>query len=284
MDFPIEILFPSKEPDVPGAVRVKVAAICAMLDHGSFDGTEFSEADISPFHGDEYVSSFDGTRHGTFLRGHTFINIKPKGHLAVAVEKLISAMSDSIKANQLETVVSRFTLNGDIDAANTWLRMRAAADWLQSRNIDTGDMFDSLWDDEEKVFGAAVDAANEVRLKLETPDVEVEMKGIQGQSDWDQSTTDAFNKILRENFALRAGAPNHSNADRPVSARERKTLLTIIAVLARAAKVPLDDYGKPGKAAGYIEGLSDEFGAHVSKRTIDELLKRIPDALETRMK
>lgn len=72
--------------------------------------------------------------------------------------------------------------------------------------------------------------------------------------------------------------------EKPFGNRERDTLLTIIAVLAKAAKVPLDDYGKPGKAAGYIEGLTDEFGAHVSKRAIEDHLKKIPDALGTRMK
>lgn len=74
------------------------------------------------------------------------------------------------------------------------------------------------------------------------------------------------------------------SAGKPLTTRERDTLLTIIAVLAKAAKVPLDDYSKPGKAAGYIEGLTDEFGAHVSKRAIEEHLKKIPDALATRKK
>lgn len=71
---------------------------------------------------------------------------------------------------------------------------------------------------------------------------------------------------------------------KPLATTERNTLLTIIAVLARAAKVPIEDYSKPGKAAGYIEGLTDEFGAHVSKRAIEEHLKKIPNALEARMK
>lgn len=72
--------------------------------------------------------------------------------------------------------------------------------------------------------------------------------------------------------------------EKPLATTERNTLLTIIAVLAKAAKVQIDDYSKPGKAAGYIEGLTDEFGAHVSKRAIEDHLKKIPDALRTRMK
>ncbi len=72
--------------------------------------------------------------------------------------------------------------------------------------------------------------------------------------------------------------------EKPLATRERDTLLTIIAALAKAAKVPLDDYSQPGKAAGYIEGLTAELGARVSKRAIENHLKKISDALEPRMK
>jgi len=90
--------------------------------------------------------------------------------------------------------------------------------------------------------------------------------------------------ILKFEAERTQGANLSDSKEKPLSTRERDTLLTIIAALAKAAKVPLDDYSKPGKAAGYIEGLTDEFGAHVSKRAIEDHLKKIPDALETRMK
>jgi hypothetical protein len=69
--------------------------------------------------------------------------------------------------------------------------------------------------------------------------------------------------------------------EKTLSTRERDTLLTIIAALAKAAKTDILDYGK---SAQYISGLTDEIGANVSKRTIEEHLKKIPDALEVRMK
>ena len=69
--------------------------------------------------------------------------------------------------------------------------------------------------------------------------------------------------------------------EKPLATRERDTLLTIIAALAKAAKINIQD---AGKAALYIEGLTAELGARVSKRAIEEHLKRIPNALETRMK
>ena len=71
-----------------------------------------------------------------------------------------------------------------------------------------------------------------------------------------------------------------TSAEKPLGTRERNTLLTIIAVLAKAAKIDID---QTGKAAGFIEGLSDEFGAHVSKRSIENHLKKVTNALTTRM-
>lgn len=72
-----------------------------------------------------------------------------------------------------------------------------------------------------------------------------------------------------------------TNAEKPLGTTERKTLLTIIAALAKAAKINTNE---AGKAALSIEGLTAELGARVSKRAIEEHLKKIPDALETRMK
>jgi hypothetical protein len=67
--------------------------------------------------------------------------------------------------------------------------------------------------------------------------------------------------------------------DRPLAERERATLLTIIAALAKSAKI---DWRQPSKAGLAIEKLTIDLDAAVSVRTIEEHLKRIPDALERR--
>ena len=75
---------------------------------------------------------------------------------------------------------------------------------------------------------------------------------------------------------------NHAAGDsRPLLTTERNTLLTIIAALAKQAKI---DIKEAGKSAQYISGLTDELGANVSKRAIEDHLKKIPGALEVRMK
>ena len=69
--------------------------------------------------------------------------------------------------------------------------------------------------------------------------------------------------------------------ERPLGTRERATLLTIIAALAEMVNI---DLSKPTKAAEIIEDMTARKGARVAARTIEEHLKRIPDALERRSK
>lgn len=69
--------------------------------------------------------------------------------------------------------------------------------------------------------------------------------------------------------------------EKPLGTRERDTLLTIIAALAKDAKI---DIAHASKAAASIENLTETMGTPVSRRAIEEHLKKIPDALEIRMK
>ena len=69
--------------------------------------------------------------------------------------------------------------------------------------------------------------------------------------------------------------------EKPLSTNERNTLLVIIAALCREAKI---DYTKPAKAAGMILHTADGMGLKIGETTIERHLKKIPDALETRMK
>ena len=67
--------------------------------------------------------------------------------------------------------------------------------------------------------------------------------------------------------------------ERPLGRRERATLLTIIAALAQIGKV---DVRKPSSAAAAIESETERMGTRVASRTIENHLKAIPEALESR--
>ncbi|WP_166299882.1 hypothetical protein [Bradyrhizobium sp. 2S1] len=67
--------------------------------------------------------------------------------------------------------------------------------------------------------------------------------------------------------------------EKPIERRERNTLLVVIAALANMAKV---DVSKPSAAGAAIESKTAQMGARVAARTIENHLKRIPEALDSR--
>lgn len=72
-----------------------------------------------------------------------------------------------------------------------------------------------------------------------------------------------------------------TSAEKPVTTRELNTLLTIIALLCKEAKL---DYTVSSKTADLIVSTAAGMGVAIGKTTIREYLKKIPDALGARMK
>lgn len=65
----------------------------------------------------------------------------------------------------------------------------------------------------------------------------------------------------------------------PFSEKERITLLIVIAALCKQLSL---DISNPSRAAGFIEGLTMRYGAHIEASTIEDYLKRIPKVLDKR--
>jgi hypothetical protein len=72
-----------------------------------------------------------------------------------------------------------------------------------------------------------------------------------------------------------------SALDKPLSNRERDTLLTIIAVLCKGANC---DYTRVAKTAGHIHRTAEDMEISIGETTIETHLKKIPNALGARTK
>lgn len=72
-----------------------------------------------------------------------------------------------------------------------------------------------------------------------------------------------------------------TRVEKPPGTIERNTLLTIIAALCKDAGY---DHTKHAKTAGLIQSTADKMGVSIGETTIEGHLKKIPDALATRMK
>ena len=68
--------------------------------------------------------------------------------------------------------------------------------------------------------------------------------------------------------------------DRPVTMRNRRSMLTVIAAICKYGGLNPQDRGM----AQRIMEMTDELGAHVDDGTIATMLSGIPEALRTRMK
>lgn len=86
--------------------------------------------------------------------------------------------------------------------------------------------------------------------------------------------------VRREGYLL-PDETRVATEQKPLGTTERNTLLTIIAVLCNEAKIP---YEKPSKAAALIQSTAAKMGVSIGETTIEGHLKKIPDALATRMK
>ncbi len=96
-----------------------------------------------------------------------------------------------------------------------------------------------------------------------------------------EKKTEAYN-ILQQEHSDTIGERNslRTMVSAPVSVRERRTFLAIIAAICRHLKFDYDATG----AAMRIAEMTQELGASVHHNTIRDALKLIPDALESRQK
>lgn len=84
-----------------------------------------------------------------------------------------------------------------------------------------------------------------------------------------------------QEFLKSADESNAAIENKPIETRERGTLLTIIAALCRDAGY---DFSKHAKTAGLIQSTAATMGCSIGETTIENHLKKIPDALAARMK
>ena len=90
----------------------------------------------------------------------------------------------------------------------------------------------------------------------------------------------ALDEFIRQQVPVQA--PTSASLDRPLKERERATLLTVIAALAKTAGI---DVSQPSKASGQIEAMTTQaLNIRIPARTVENHLKAIPDALERRGK
>ena len=255
--------------EFPSCVRLLTAVHLACVDAG---GNAFGLT----FHDDELQDFFDTNKHGYF-------SVKPRGDLKKAAELLSKAICNSIESKELKLVVTRKNLgSGEICLLNSWVSCDEFDNWCESRKILLNEEWMDFLMDENRIASCASEELDTRRRSYEglldhfNDELKTAKKNLE---------EDGFEYLLNEVATLRSklNAREARNAaiEKPLSLKERNTLLTIIAALCKEAKL---DHTKPAKTAGLIQSTALSMGLSIGETTIEGHLKKIPRALESRMK
>lgn len=209
---------------------------------------------------------------------------------AAMQERLIAA----VDAGRLEPELIRRDLDERVIPTKTIISGQALEGWLFERGYETGDVFADWHDAQDSAAEALCDEAAYLRAEMKmgrrggwlASRGLSRMKGKAGSLD-ERADAEAllhgYKALLTENARLQGilqgnAAESTVQPKRPLSTRERNSLLCIIAALADEAKIDVRERG----AATQIKALTETAGTPISDDTIRKFLAQIPDAIDLR--
>ena len=189
--------------------------------------------------------------------------------LRLNTEKIWAAIQDGELpyGRDGKTVVPSETVRKDrITVKHTDLRT-----WIQKAYPDQKPKF--LFDEFERSTHSAINADSFRTLQADRDALKAR---IEKAEEWAKEAI-ATRKNLEGQIAT---LTRQVNDGEPLSTKERNTLLTIIAVLCKEAKL---DYTTPAKTAHLLLSTAAAMGVSIGETTIEGHLKKIPNALGTRV-
>ncbi|MDD2744316.1 MAG: hypothetical protein PHV02_18815 [Rhodocyclaceae bacterium] len=188
--------------------------------------------------------------------------------LQANTEKILDATTngDLPRGRDGQTVICN---KDQIARARLTVRHTDLREWMAKNYPDQKPAF--LFDEIERNTHAAIDAKAFLALQVEQVATRSEIKALKEREAVIVSERDA---LIGERDALLA------KSEKGLNTTERNSLLVIIAALCEYSAIKHQERG----VAKRIMEMTDEIGAHLDDETILTALKKIPNALEARMK
>jgi hypothetical protein len=220
---------------------------------------------------------------------HQWLKAALAEQMAAFEEHLLSGIeSGSLKASAIKWTPDNRPIPEETHVASNDL-----VDWMEERNINTGDYMFEWQCTEGQIYGLICDEVAFLRSVQRTSnrgleDIErqrfMAKRGMLDNAELLVEVQAALKAKMAEisdlKNQLKRQVPQSERVDKPLHTRERRTLLVIIASLCELARIKFDMRG----AAQKIKTATEVIGAPVDDGTIDKVLRAIPEALETRMK
>lgn len=264
----------TEDEGFPSFVRLTVASMFVMMGGGGW-----GEHDLS---GVSVVSFFEEQPEGAVAwelerTPHELACATPSPFLEKIKRSVTALLISSIEKRDLVPALLRRSLEGSINADETWISTAKLSAWCDEREIMLPSAFDEYLAGEQQIAWAGHEAFSNARYKAEhaTQHRKISESGHKG--GWKER----YLELIEQTNEKRHMRANQHSSHQGITTRERNVLLTIIAVLCQEQKI---DYKKNAKAAHLIADMANRAGLKVSESAIEGHLKRIPDAFETRAK
>lgn len=197
--------------------------------------------------------------------------------LKVALSNHVTAfekrLSESISNGKLEAEI-RLDFDDRLIPEKTFIDYDDLHDWLEVRGYTPGDIISDWVENEIEISTKARDEIGYLRVLSQNGKAAL----------WGGNPENTIKELVIENQKLkeRLSSLDHHTArtERPLTTRARRTLLTLIGALCKGNKIEWQERG----AATKIKALTEMIGVMVDEETIRNILREIPDAIESRMK
>jgi len=281
-----------------GIIRLRVAAICTALDT-MISRCEEREEEVAPFLAiveKKYYDMKTKIEHvsSSPIEPHAFLYMTPTGDLKELFDLVLTALKQSVATRELDPVALKVdVLTGEISAEDTWITTEAFSQWCPTRDLEIDDFCAHYEDAEETIWSRVDDVVYDERREFESPHFDARYKDRKISSAIDQFQERTHDALLRENIFLRMGFdPDSSNKsgsipesdnpqEKPLRTTERNALLSIIAVLCDENGYNTD---RAAKTAAIIKNRADLAGISLGETTVENHLKKIPDAVTRRLR
>lgn len=202
--------------------------------------------------------------------------------------RLISA----VDSGKLFAVKQSRNLDEELISKDTYIKYQDLYDWLLERGYKCGDILESWGDRESEISLRICDELAYLRAiisrgKREYQGLSFESMrakiGVIEESETADAIT-ACKALIIENQQLKQLLDQERSnlqgkVDRPITIRQRRTLLTIIAGLCHSSRIDTAGRDTPGK----LSDMTKMIGATITDETVKKLLGEIPDALESKL-
>jgi len=272
--YPSELTL-AEDEGFPSFVRLTVASMFVMMAIGEWGGQDLTGVSISSFFLEQRREETAGWEFEH--KPHELASAALSPFLEKARNGVTASLIASIEKGDLRPALLRRSIQGSVNANETWISTAKLSAWCSEREIDLSEDFYEYVAEEQKISWAGHEAFSNARYKAEhsTQIRKISESGHKG--GWKERYLELVESRNEESEARSKYNASHQSLE----TRERNVLLTIIAVLCREQKL---DYTKHAKSAGLISEMANRVGLKVSESAIENHLRRVPAAVESRSK